>query len=101
MINTISWQTYFVFMCFNFAFVPLVYFVFPETNGYKLEKLDAIFAEAHDKGENPVFTEKRYRKKGGTLDVEREMEGQLPSSDDEKDGTKESDGQRDELKEVI
>ncbi|KAF2767235.1 general substrate transporter [Teratosphaeria nubilosa] len=67
MINTISWKTYFVFFCFNIAFVPIVYFFLPETNGYKLETLDAIFAQAHDKGENPVFTEKRVRKDGGKL----------------------------------
>ncbi|KAF2085080.1 general substrate transporter [Saccharata proteae CBS 121410] len=70
MINTISWKTYFVFMCFNFAFVPVVYFTFVETNGYKLETMDAIFAEAHSKGENPVWTERRVRK-GGELDVEK------------------------------
>ncbi|KAK7701219.1 hypothetical protein SLS57_011820 [Botryosphaeria dothidea] len=70
MINRISWQTYFVFMCFNLAFVPVVYFTFVETNGYKLETMDAIFAEAHAKGENPVWTEKRIRK-GETLDVEK------------------------------
>jgi hypothetical protein len=74
MIKTISWKTFFVFMCFNFAFVPIVYVCFPETNGYKLEKLDAIFAEAYEQKQNPVFTEKRYRKHGGKLIVEREAE---------------------------
>lgn len=29
-------------MCFNFAFIPVVYMAFVETNGYSLEKLDAI-----------------------------------------------------------
>lgn len=51
-------------MCFNIVFIPLIYFFFPETNGWKLETLDAIFAEAHEKHENPVFTEKRWRKSG-------------------------------------
>lgn len=41
-----------------------VYFLFPEPNGWKLETLDAIFNEAHKKSENPVFTEKRWRKNG-------------------------------------
>lgn len=87
MINTISWKTYFVFFCFNISFVPIVYFFFPESNGYKLEKLDAIFAEAHDKKQNPVFTEKRYRKSGGKLDVEKEVDYQTRNAlpDDEKD----------------
>lgn len=36
MINKIAWETYFVFMCFNFAFIPIVYFTFVETNGKHL-----------------------------------------------------------------
>lgn len=83
MINTIQWKTYFVFFCFNVAFVPIVYFFFPESNGYKLEKLDAIFAEAHEKGENPVFTEMRVRKRGAKLDVEQRADDHGVSSDHE------------------
>lgn len=47
----------------------LQYFYFPETNGWKLETLDNIFAEAWENKENPVFTEKRWRK-GKNSDVE-------------------------------
>lgn len=54
---------------------PTQYFVFPETNGWKLETLDAIFAEAYEKKENPVFTEKRHRKQKTTPDMERPAEG--------------------------
>lgn len=39
-----------------------VYFFLPETNGWKLETLDSIFNEAHEKGKNPVFVERRWRK---------------------------------------
>lgn len=77
MINTIAWKTYFVFFCFNIVFIPIVYFFFPETNGYKLETLDAMFAEAHAKGQNPVFMEKSYRKtwkEGGERDLEKRVE---------------------------
>lgn len=42
MINSIAWNTYFVFMCFNFAFIPVVYYTFVDTNGYKLETMDEI-----------------------------------------------------------
>lgn len=108
MINTISWKTYFVFMCLNFAFIPIIYFAFPETNGHKLEKLDAIFAEAYEKKQNPVFTERRYRKHGGKLDVEKreevEIEGHngASSEDDEKKGGQaESTARMDEHKEEI
>lgn len=41
-----------------------MYFYLPETNGWKLETLDTIFNEAHEKGENPVFVERRWRKNG-------------------------------------
>lgn len=62
MISSIAWKTYFVFMCFNFAFIPVVYYTFVETNGYKLEAMDEIFHTAHQNGENPVKVEKRVRK---------------------------------------
>ncbi|KAM0718956.1 hypothetical protein Q7P37_006028 [Cladosporium fusiforme] len=97
MINKIAWKTYFVFFCFNAAFVPIVFWFFPETNGYKLEKLDAIFAEAYDKGENPVWTERRVRKEGASLDVEREVgRGSGDDGDGEK---KDSIGNTDEKRE--
>lgn len=88
MINTIAWKTYFVFFCFNIAFVPLVYFFFPETNGHKLEVLDAIFAEAHEKGENPVFTERRWRGEEGEKKA-REIE---EATADEKNKSEERSG---------
>jgi hypothetical protein len=62
MLNSIKWKTWFVFMCFNFAFIPVVYYTFVETNGYKLEEMDEIFRIAHKNGENPVKVEKRFRK---------------------------------------
>jgi hypothetical protein len=62
MLNSIKWKTWFVFMCFNFAFIPVVYYTFVETNGYKLETMDEIFRIAHKNGENPVKVEKRFRK---------------------------------------
>lgn len=71
MINKISWKTYFVFMCFNYMHVPVVFWFFPETNGYKLEALDAIFEKAHEKGESPVWTERRVRKGKEGIDLEK------------------------------
>lgn len=72
-------------MCFNFAFIPIIYFFFPETNGHKLERLDAIFTEAYEKGENPVFAEKRLRKRGGTLDVEQRADSDWRAEGGEKE----------------
>ncbi|TEY79613.1 hypothetical protein BOTCAL_0043g00170 [Botryotinia calthae] len=67
MIYSISWKTYFVFMCVNLAFVPVIWYTFVETKGYPLEKLDEIFEEAYEKGENPVWTERRFRKNAKDL----------------------------------
>ncbi|RAL65776.1 hypothetical protein DID88_005441 [Monilinia fructigena] len=67
MIYTISWKTYFVFMCINLAFVPIIWYTFVETKGYPLEQLDKIFEEAYEKGENPVWTERRIRKNAKLL----------------------------------
>lgn len=83
MINKIAWKTYFVFFCFNIAFIPIIYFYFPETNGYKLETLDAIFAQAHAQKRNPVFMEHEYRKNGARLEQGVE-EGVVASDADEK-----------------
>jgi MFS family permease len=73
LLNSIKWKTYFVFMCFNFAFIPVVYYTFVETNGYKLETMDEIFHIAHKNGENPVKIEKRFRKDNaeGAADSEK------------------------------
>lgn len=109
MINTIAWKTYFVFFCFNLCFIPIVsvlvqlqvslvytdvllsqvYFFFPEPNGWKLETLDEIFHEAHSKGENPVFTEKRWRKNGWqrAADVQAQSSGQSEKSASKKKRT--------------
>lgn len=68
-----------------------VYFFFPEPNGWKLETLDAIFNEAHKKGENPVFTEKRWRKNGW------QKASDAQSQDEEQRGQS-NDGERSEEK---
>ncbi|THZ15465.1 general substrate transporter [Aureobasidium pullulans] len=78
MINTIAWKTYFVFMCFNFAFIPVVYYTFVETNGYKLEAMDTIFQIAHKNKENPVWVEKRVRK--GNTDEAHAVENKSSST---------------------
>ena len=69
MIQALAWKTYLVFMCFNLAFIPVTYFTLVETKGYKLERIDKIFAEAWEKRQNPVWVEKRIRH-GERLDLE-------------------------------
>ncbi|KAL2159339.1 hypothetical protein VTH06DRAFT_2342 [Thermothelomyces fergusii] len=42
-ISNIAWRTYIYFSVFNFAFVPLVYFFYPETRNLSLEQIDRLF----------------------------------------------------------
>ncbi|KAF9889637.1 hypothetical protein FE257_007145 [Aspergillus nanangensis] len=50
-INRLQWKAYLIFMCTNFAFVPLVYFCYPETAKLTLEEIDYLFT---DKDKSPV-----------------------------------------------
>ncbi|KAH8666755.1 general substrate transporter [Xylariales sp. PMI_506] len=43
MIASITWKTYLIFMATNLAFVPAVYYLFPETKGLTLEDIDLLF----------------------------------------------------------
>ena len=45
-------------MCLNFAFIPLVYFFFPETSNVSLEDVDRFFIEDGD----PVKVARRIQK---------------------------------------
>lgn len=50
-IANIGWRTYIIFVVCNLAFVPMVYFLFPETAGFTLESVDLCFM---DKSVSPV-----------------------------------------------
>ncbi|RKL41530.1 hypothetical protein BFJ72_g5422 [Fusarium proliferatum] len=43
-LSQISWRYWIVWVAMNFAFMPLVYFCYPETQGLSLERIDNIFA---------------------------------------------------------
>lgn len=45
LLGRLKWKGYLIFMCTNFAFVPLVYFCYPETANLTLEEIDFIFAD--------------------------------------------------------
>lgn len=49
LIDKLEWQAYFIFMCTNLAFVPLVYFCYPETNNLTLEEVDYLFVTNGDR----------------------------------------------------
>ena len=42
-IKNIGYQTYIYFCVFNFAFLPLIYFFYPETRNLSLEQIDKLF----------------------------------------------------------
>lgn len=44
-IENIGWQTYIIFAAFNLAFVPMIYFLYPETAGFSLEAVDLTFMD--------------------------------------------------------
>ncbi|KAK5165291.1 uncharacterized protein LTR77_009389 [Saxophila tyrrhenica] len=50
MISNLNWQTYLVFMCTNLAFIPLVFFCYPETSNLTLEEIDYLFIKDGKKG---------------------------------------------------
>lgn len=50
LIKKLNWQAYFIFMCTNLAFIPLVYYCYPETTNLTLEEVDYLFVKEGRKG---------------------------------------------------
>ena len=42
-IHSIGWKTYIYFSIFNFCFIPMIYFGYPETRLLSLEQIDKLF----------------------------------------------------------
>ncbi|CAG9937378.1 unnamed protein product [Clonostachys rosea f. rosea IK726] len=42
-IDSIGWRTYIYFSVFNFCFIPMIYFFYPETQWLSLEQIDKLF----------------------------------------------------------
>ncbi|KAG5975975.1 hypothetical protein E4U55_007518 [Claviceps digitariae] len=49
-IDNIGWKTYIIFAVLNAAWVPIIYFLFPETKGLELEDVDGLFAVYDNEG---------------------------------------------------
>lgn len=44
-INRLAYRAYLIFTATNLAFIPLVYFCYPETAGLTLEEIDFLFVK--------------------------------------------------------
>ncbi len=44
-LSNIGYKTYIIFAVLNAAWVPVIYFFFPETKGLELEDVDRLFAK--------------------------------------------------------
>ena len=64
-LNRLAWKGYLIFMCTNFAFIPLVYFCYPETANLTLEEIDFIFADDTKSSVKLSMEMRRERVKGG------------------------------------
>ena len=47
MITNIGWGTYLFFAVVNACFLPIIYFLYPETKRRSLEEIDIIFAKGY------------------------------------------------------
>lgn len=54
-----GWKGYLIFTVFNFAFIPFIYFFYPETTGRRLEEIEAIFYQT-----GPIVAGTQWAKKG-------------------------------------
>ncbi|KAG7098061.1 hypothetical protein E1B28_000035 [Marasmius oreades] len=73
-LNRLQWKAYLIFVATNALFVPIVYFLYPETSRLSLEEIDLLFLKS-----NPVKA---------SLDrswlVRSDLETRRPLSEDEK-----------------
>lgn len=44
-IGSLGWKFYIIWTVFNFSFIPIVYFLYPETAGRSLEDMDRYYTE--------------------------------------------------------
>ncbi|KAI8674273.1 MFS domain-containing protein [Fusarium keratoplasticum] len=68
-VRRLQWKAYLIFMATNYAFIPMIYFLFPETSNLRLEDIDQIFSTGGD----PVKVARKIKadaRTGTALDAE-------------------------------
>lgn len=63
-ISRLQWKAYLIFMCTNFAFIPLVYFCYPETANLTLEEIDYLYMKPDVTARHVADKLRRERKAG-------------------------------------
>ncbi|KAL9094264.1 MAG: hypothetical protein Q9165_003404 [Trypethelium subeluteriae] len=64
LIANLKWKGYLIFMCLNFAFIPLVYFCYPETANLTLEEIDHLYTEPGRQARHIARDIRKERKMG-------------------------------------
>lgn len=81
-IDRLKWKAYLIFMATNFAFIPLVYYCYPETTRLTLEEIDWLFTKP-----GAVKRSLRVRKYGWEGDEGMHAAGaHTPPDEDRKQG---------------
>ena len=62
LIRSIGWGTYLFFAVLNALFIPILYFLYPETAGRTLEEIDIIFAKGFEENKSYVHAAKQLPK---------------------------------------
>jgi len=83
LITSISWGTYLFFAVLNALFLPILYFLYPETAGRSLEEIDLIFAKGFLENKNYVKAAQELPKIADHEVDQRAREFGFVSSDDE------------------
>ncbi|KAM0715987.1 hypothetical protein Q7P37_008501 [Cladosporium fusiforme] len=89
LISNLAWKAYFIFMCTNFAFIPLIYFFYPETANLTLEEVDYLFIKGGHKGAKQLW----HRSQPVVISLKEDVEKNaaamgLGEHAEEKDGEK-------------
>ncbi|KAK9326578.1 general substrate transporter [Lipomyces starkeyi] len=64
-VTNIGWKTYIIFAVLNALWLPVIFFLFPETKGLQLEDVDRLFA-----GQDEHVTGDIFVTKGATAEIE-------------------------------
>ncbi|OQU98931.1 hypothetical protein CLAIMM_04640 [Cladophialophora immunda] len=76
MVQNLNWKCYFIFMAFSFAFIPMIYFWYPETKGLSLEEIDFLFLKESEVPLPTTLQEIQLSQKGTDAEIAHEhLEG--------------------------